>query len=260
MYLFIVTTVRKVNDELAAKAQAVAEKLKVPYVQRDGAGIARLKEKYGCDTVVVVKKDQILLDMKDGEMFFHPNMAQVRIKRLRCGGNDNMIDAMALKSGMSVLDCTLGFAADAVVASYGVGEHGKVVGLEYSPLISLVVAEGLKHYLPTNYDIKAAMTRIEVVNQDYLTYLKMQPDNSFDVVYFDPMFRHPLMDSANIKPLRQLADAEPVSIEAIAEAKRVARRRVVFKENSRSREFFRLGFRKICGGRYAPIHYGVIEI
>ena len=89
-------------------------------------------------------------------------------------------------------------------------------------------------------------------NQDYLSYLKAQPDNSFDIVYFDPMFRHALLDSKNLSPLRQLADNDPVSLEAINEAKRVAKYRVVFKENSRSLEFARLGFEKICGVKIRP--------
>ena len=104
------------------------------------------------------------------------------------------------------------------------------------------------------------MDNIQVVNQDYLTYLKQQPDNTFDIVYFDPMFRHPLTDSKNLNPLRQLADKDPLSLEALNEAKRVAKYRIVFKENSRSLEFARLGFTKICGGKYAPIHYGVLEL
>lgn len=258
--MIIVTTVRKVNEELEAKAKAVAQQLGARYVRRGGAGMDKLKRQHGCDTAVVIKKDQILLDLAHGEMFFHPNMAQVRIKRLRCGGTDNMLDAMNLERGMSVLDCTLGFGADAIVAAYGVGESGRVVGLEHSPLIALVTADGLKHYLPSNYDVKSAMDKIEVVNQDYMEYLKKLPSDSFDVVYFDPMFRYPLTDSANINPLREIADGDPVSLEAVAEAKRVARHRVVLKENSRSLEFARLGFEKICGGRYAPIHYGVIEV
>lgn len=256
----IVTTIRKVNDDLIKRAQKIADFLKIKYVPRDKAGISKLKERYNTDIVLIVKQDSLILDLPEGEMFFHPNMAQVRVKRLRYGGNDNMLDAMQVEKGMRILDCTLGFAADAIVSSYGVGEKGKVVGLEINPLISLVVKEGLKTYLPTNYDLKSAMDNIEVINQDYLSYLKAQPDNSFDIVYFDPMFRHALLDSKNLSPLRQLADNDPVSLEAINEAKRVAKYRVVFKENSRSLEFARLGFEKICGGKYAPIHYGVMEL
>lgn len=258
--LAIVTTIRKVNPKLEQRAKQFAEELNTKYVLRQNLGLNKLKTMYDTDTILVVKNDKLVLDLPEGEMFFHPNMAQIRIKRLRYGGKDNMLDAMQIEHGMRVLDCTLGFAADAIVSGYGVGEAGSVVGLEVNPLIAIVVREGLKTYLPTNYDIKYAMNNIEVINQDYLSYLKQQENNSFDVVYFDPMFRHPLTDSQNINPLRQLADKRAVSLEAIAEAKRVAKYRVVFKENSRSAEFARLGFTKICGGKYAPIHYGVIDV
>lgn len=103
----------------------------------------------------------------------------------------------------------------------------------------------------------AAMRRIEVVNTDAFDYLRAKPDNAFDVVYFDPMFRHPLLQSENMNPLRYAADHDPVSEEMMAEARRVARRRVVLKETSKSTEFARLGFPEIAGGRYSPVHYGV---
>ena len=71
------------------------------------------------------------------------------------------------------------------------------------------------------------------------------------------MFRHPLMQSENMNPLRYAADHDPVSEEMMAEARRVARRRVVLKETSKSTEFARLGFPEIAGGRYSSVHYGV---
>lgn len=258
--LAIVTTIRKVTPQLEAQAKQFADMLHTKYVLRENLGLNKLKDKYNDDTILVVKNDKLILDLPEGEMFFHPNMAQIRIKRLRYGGKDNMLEAMQIQKGMKILDCTLGFAADAIVSGYGVGEGGTVVGLEINPLIALIVREGLKTYLPTNYDLKYAMDNIQVVNQDYLTYLKQQPDNAFDIVYFDPMFRHPLTDSKNLNPLRQLADKDPLSLDALNEAKRVAKYRIVFKENSRSLEFARLGFTKICGGKYAPIHYGVLEL
>ncbi|MGP1407976.1 MAG: class I SAM-dependent methyltransferase, partial [Selenomonas sp.] len=55
-------------------------------------------------------------------------------------------------------------------------------------------------------------------------------------------------------------ESAPVSLFAVAEACRVAKRRVVLKENSRSLEFARLGFSKIAGGKYSPVHYGVIDV
>ena len=104
------------------------------------------------------------------------------------------------------------------------------------------------------------MRRISVVNEDYLDYLRQQPDNSVDVVYFDPMFRKPLTASSSISPLRGVADHRPLSEDAVVEAFRVARLRVVMKEASGSGEFARLGFHSLVGGKYSKVHYGVIEL
>ena len=87
-----------------------------------------------------------------------------------------------------------------------------------------------------------------------------QEDSSFDSVYFDPMFRYPLMDSENLSPLRSLADSRALTEETVAEACRVARKRVVMKENARSLEFERLGFKTIMGGKYSKVHYGVMML
>lgn len=168
-----------------------------------------------------------------------------------------MVEAMALSRGMSVLDCTLGFGADAIVASFAVGPEGRVTGIESQPLIETVVGYGLAHFKAENWPIQEAMRGIRTVCADAFDYLKEQPDDSVDVVYFDPMFRHPLLESRSLSPLRTVANHEPVSEVMIEEACRVARRRVVFKENARSLEFERLGFTKIMGGRYSKVHYGV---
>ena len=261
--LTVITTIRKVTTDLETKAFKLAKELNITYIPRNNLGIPKIKQQYHTDIVIVVKKDKLVLDLPEGELFFHPNMAQVRLKRLRCGGIDNMLEAMGGREflrGKSILDCTLGFASDAIISAYGVGSTGKVIGLEVNPLIALIVKEGLKSYLPSNYDLKSAMDTIQVINQDYLSFLQTQPDNSFDIIYFDPMFRHALTDSKSFNPLRQLADMRALSSEALQEAKRVSKYRIVFKENSRSLEFNRLGFSKICGGKYAPIHYGVIDL
>ncbi len=257
----IVTTGRKVKDSSIALAKETARRLNIPFVQRHTESIAELREKHGVDFVLVAKKGLLVLDTRDGEFFFHPNMAHLRLKNLRFGdGRDNMVEAMNLKAGMSVLDCTLGFGTDAIVASFAVGESGSVTGLESSPLIAEVTGYGLANYHAENYPIQEAMRRICTISSDYLDYLRQAEDNSYDVVYFDPMFRYPLMESRNLNPLRLAANHDPVSREAVNEAIRVARHRVVLKENARSEEFERLGFPMIAGGKYSKVHYGVIEI
>jgi len=256
----IVTGGHKYQENCVQLAKETAKKLDLKYVRRGNESLDDLRSKYNVEFILVAKNNSLVLDTAEGEFFFHPNMAHLRIKNLRLGKKDNMVTAMGLDEGMSVLDCTLGFGADAIVSSYAVGETGKVTGIEYSPLIAEVVSYGLSHALGENYDIHRAMRGIEVKQGDYLNYLKRSADKSFDVVYFDPMFRHPLKESCNFNPLRIVANHNPVTLEAIKEAMRVARHRVVLKENSRSLEFERLGFNKIMGGKYSKVHYGVIDL
>lgn len=254
-----VTTIRKNGELLSEKAQKIADELNIAYVPRQKYGLDKLKQSVNSDYAIVVHQDKLTIDLGSTELFFHPNMAQVRVKRLRSGGDDNMLMAMAVRPGMSVLDCTLGFGADAIVSSFGVGKAGKVVGLEANPFLAYIVKNGLKTYRATNQDLESAMRRIEVINEDYEDYLKKLPDNAFDIVYFDPMFQHPLLASENLSPLRLLAKTDSLQSTALEEAKRVAKYRVIFKENSRSKMFAQLGFTDIKGGKYAPIAYGVWE-
>ena len=88
----VITTIRKVTIDLENKAKQIAKDLSISYVTRNNLGIDKIKQQENADTVIIVKKDKLVLDLPTGEMFFHPNMAQVRMKRLRCGDIDNMLD------------------------------------------------------------------------------------------------------------------------------------------------------------------------
>lgn len=89
----VITTIRKVTIDLENKAKQIAKDLSISYVTRNNLGIDKIKQQENADTVIIVKKDKLVLDLPTGEMFFHPNMAQVRMKRLRCGDIDNMLEA-----------------------------------------------------------------------------------------------------------------------------------------------------------------------
>lgn len=256
----IATTGYKSRPADCLLAKEVAERLGIRFIKRDHISYEDLRAQYGAMFLLVVKKGGLRLETSDGEMFFHPNMAHVRVRELGRGQKDHMVEAMGIGEGDTVLDCTLGLGADSITASFIVGERGKVTALEKNPLIYEIVSHGLAHFSAGNYDLHVAMRRVEALHADYIDFLRTLPDDSYDVVYFDPMFRHPLKDSVQLAPLRLLAEQAPVSHIAVAEACRVARRRVVLKENSRSLEFDRLGFSKITGGRYSPIHYGVLDV
>lgn len=256
----VVTTARKWNDDTIQLAKKTAAKLSIEYAPRQRLSVDEVRERWQVDFVLVAKKNMLVLDTPAGELFFHPNMAHLRLKNIRMGDGDRMAEAMDLKPGMSVLDCTLGFGADSIVASYAVGAAGFVTGIESQPLIEAVVSCGLQHYESDSRHDVEAMRRIKTICKDALHYLKSQPDKSVDVIYFDPMFRHPLMDSTSLEPLRTVANHAALTKAHIEEAKRVARHRIVFKETSRSGEFARLGFTRIEGGKYSKVHYGVIAL
>ena len=259
----IVTTVRrgqKYTEANRALAARTAAALSVPNVPRGNDSLDELRAAYGVDAVLVARRGLLTLVTAEGELFFHPGMSHLRIKNLLLGHGDHLVTALGLTEGMSVLDCTLGTGADAIVESFAVGESGTVTALESNPLIAAVIADGLAHATGDNYDMHAAMRRITVHCADALTFLRAATDSSYDVVYFDPMFRRPLHESAGMNALRVLADMRALTEEAVAEACRVARRRVVMKERRESAEFERLGFDTLTGGKYSRIAYGVMEL
>jgi len=256
---FAVTTSHKQTSDLVDGAKQIAGELAARYVERNKRSLGNLSEDLGVAGMLVVASKKISFVSRAGEFFFHPGLAGLRINELKNGKTDQMIDAMSIDAGDSVLDCTLGLGTDAVVASYAVGNNGRVVGLENSPVIAYLVKSGLASYPEADGDTAAAMRRVEVVQADHRDYLRKLPAGSFDVVYFDPMFRLPRRRSPAINALRVLADSEPLGRETINLAVKIANKRVVVKERRDSAEFGRLGFEKIHGGRYAPVVYGVIN-
>lgn len=255
----IVTTARNFSDDMKILAEDTARKLNLKFVERKDFSIDALKKIYGAENILTAKKNSLNLLTEEGELFFHPNTAHLRIKNLRNGEGDRLIDAGKISAGMKILDCTLGLGSDAIVESFVVGEFGKVVALEINPVLAEIVRHGMKNFSADNEKVLQAMRRVEIITTDYFDFLKSAENNSFDVVYFDPMFRHAIKKSSGINPVRPLANKNPLTIEAVQEACRVAKNFVVMKENSKSHEFSRLGFKITDGGKYSSISFGVID-
>jgi hypothetical protein len=256
----VVTTVHKPSSDLVATAAELAHLLNAPQVARENHSLNALKELYHTDTILVAAKNGPVAYTPGGEYFFHLSMAELRIKNLINGKHDHMVTALGLKPGSTVLDCTLGLGSDAIVASFAAGNSGKIVGIEVSPLIAAITGLGLKQLVHEDAAITAALRRITAHNADYNSYLSGLPAKSFDIVYFDPMFRAPVYSSSNFKPLRKLADMRPLNADAVTQACRVAKKRVVIKEAKDSAEFERLGITALQGGKYSSVQYGFIEV
>lgn len=252
----VAITTSKDDFLLISRAEAYAAELAIPYINRQRSSLDNLRSEYSLDYVLIVEQDRVILKGATS-LAWHPSMAVPRLKALREGSRDPMVDALDLKPGYSVLDCTLGLGADALVAASIVGKQGSVTGLEADKYIAFITKLGMQNFSGQNIHIKAIVDRVTVINQTYEEYLPVQLDNSYDVVYFDPMFRYSLIKSAALNALRPLARHAPLTENVLREALRVARYRVVLKENAKSREFARLNAPLVSGGRYSSIAYGI---
>lgn len=255
----LVTTSLKTAAETIKTAKQIAAELDILYESRAGRSLADLETTYGSSGILVVAKSKLTIYIQGQAFFFHPGMAKLRIKALKNGIADQMIKAMDLSRGDSVLDCTLGLGSDAVVANYVAGQPGLITGIESNVLMAYVVKAGLAAYQNSSRVLVQAVRGIKVINAEHYQYLSSLPANSVDVVYFDPMFRQPLNKSAGILPLRKLANYSPLATEIIQAACRVAKKRVVIKEKTGSDEFNRLGFSEVVGGKKSPVAYGIIK-
>ena len=86
----IVTTERKCREESVALAQELSARLQIDYVERHKESVDKLMEKYAVEAVLVAYPHELKLNSSAGEMFFHPNMSQLRVKNLRKGKKDHM--------------------------------------------------------------------------------------------------------------------------------------------------------------------------
>lgn len=252
----IVTTAYRPNgktDELAAQVSA---DLSIAFVPRMKRSIGKIQEQEGADVVVAAKERlEFYPQGKTEPFFFHPNSSAFRTKRPI--EQDPLIEVSGLMPGDVFIDCTLGMASDAIVASMRTGSDGAVFGCESHPVLAYIVAKGLAEYAEMPH-LTEPMRRIQVMPGQAVDYLRGLPDNSVDVVFMDPMFTEEIKEASNFSPLRPAADSGQLTKEWVDEAKRVARKSVVLKAHFRSADFERFGFMR----RVRPntkFHFGSIN-
>lgn len=254
-----ITTAGRTDIHLINITKQMAEQLDIPYCHRNKQSVFALQKLNHDDCIVVGKNRLELYPFGESEpFFFHPNSAMFRIKRLLIGEHDPFLQATKLKAGMTMLDCTVGLAADSIVASFAVGEIGQVVGTEANPYIAFIVKQGLRNWDSGISQMNKAMQRVKLYQIHSADFLKSQPAQSFDVVYIDPMFEEPVIESDGIKALSQFALHEDLDEELITDALRVAKKRVVLKDHFRSSRFEKYGF-EVIRRKTAKFHFGILE-
>ncbi len=239
----IITTGLEPSQDTVKHACALAERFGLRLVDRRDDSLAALRKKFQTEQILVVSaKGARMETTSNPPFFFHPNNAAFRIKRLERGDTDTMLSVCQIHPGDAVLDATLGLGADAIVFAHAVGPAGRVVGIESEAVIACLVEDGLRHWAKASDSLRQAMQRVEVKVGHHLEVLRTQPDRSFDVVYFDPMFEVAVNSSTGLQGIRHYANADALAQEAVDEALRVARRRVVLKEGKAGKLYERFGF------------------
>ncbi len=251
---------------ISEDATELSNALGIPIIPRVNKGIGKLIAQYGLDVLLVEEEDCLTAHWPDGEtLTYHPGMSVPRIKHMKDGAPEMLINVLGIHPGDQVLDCTMGMASDAVTISYALGEAGTITALESSPVIYAVTTYGLKHWNWVNESkpMRQAMERIVPVCTGYEAYLNLLAIHAdelqqkpFDVIYFDPMFERPISESSGIAPLRRVADYAPLTQEILELARSVCRNRVVVKH--REGTLRHLMFDELLGGKYSNLAYGVL--
>lgn len=262
-----VTTIQSADPKLIDKAKSIAEALGTDYYDRRSDSVNHMIEKYGVDSFVVVQKERLILKDLDETIYWHPGMAIPRIKDVNKGAHSPLVEAADLKKGDSVLDCTLGFGGDALFMASVVGIEGEITGLESDRRIAILSRYGIEAFLEKDkkgfgkvIDETDFCKAINVWTMDHRAYLKQQADNSYDVVYLDPMFVVTRRSSSDMASLKRYADDTPLNREVLHEATRVARRRVVVKECLGNGILEWQEFDGICGQmKKGKVAYGYID-
>ncbi|QQZ11098.1 class I SAM-dependent methyltransferase [Heyndrickxia vini] len=256
----IVTTAGRTNEQMIEKAKVIAKELDAEYIPRKKQSINKMKQLLD-DDCIIIGKDRLELHpfQSDVPFFFHPNSASFRIKRLLRSELDPFIKATNLKNGSTILDCTMGLASDSIVASFVVGNRGKVYSLEGNKYLHYIVKKGLETWSSDIEEMNLAMKRIQTRNLDFKDVLKRLPDQFVDVIYFDPMFEDQILTSDGIAALRKFALYTGINDDIIYEATRVAKKRIVLKDHFRSERFAKYGF-QVIERKSAKFHFGILKV
>lgn len=242
------------DEELAL---AAAGRWGLPFVAREGRPVSRVVQAAHADGALVLSVARAVLFAGGAEHVWSSGMGLLRMKRVldrRAGrgeptGRDPFAEAAGFEDGDAVLDCTAGLGADALVAAAAIGPRGSVTALESSRALAAWTGEGLARLA------QEPARRVRVLHADHAAYLADAPERSFDVVLFDPMFRHARAEPGGFDVVRRLADARPLSKEALTRARRVARRWVLVKDGAPGWDLTRLGLTPLPSARGAHRYY-----
>ena len=224
----VVTTQRKASAAEVERARRVAASVGGRYEPRRRRNLSRLRRDLGDPRLYVLNKGRD--EVREGEQMLcaHPGLYCLKILD---GRAHPLIRALAPGEGAEVhriVDATLGLAGDALHMAGVLG--AQVVGIEASAVLGALLDEGLSRMsAQTGSKWAEAASRIALVVGDAAEILAGMAPDSAEVVYLDPMFDRAASAAPGYPLFRRLARKTPLDARLLAEARRVASRRVVLK-------------------------------
>lgn len=254
--LYVVPSL-KAKGTLSQEAESWAESIGAVFVPRRGRTVEQLRRRYGTEHLLIYTSRGPVIERDEGKHFFSLNMAELRIQQLRKGKADHLLEAFGVKRPVSVLDATCGFGADSIVASFGLPAGSAIAALEAVPQMAAVTGWGFSHYVHDKCDVTEALRRIRLYNENYRTYLANCRE-TYDIIYFDPMFSQPVQASCQFQPVRAIMDHEELTRASLERAMHLSKR-VVVKGRFLQPLLQAFPAARIMGGRYSRVRYAVLE-
>ncbi len=253
-----VTTIRNTSAAIKAEARNRADALGLPYFPREDT-LETMASHHGVAGFLIYGK-QLPYYWNEGETYrFHVGTAVLRCEQMRKGNADRLCRLLPQEGHCDVLDCTFGQAGDSTTLSWYLGNRGQVTALEKSTILYEIGRAGLAGYVDKEDSLTQAVRRISLFHEDYKTFLSRAPEKSFDVIYFDPMFHHPVKREVNdMEGFRRAASYDGLTMDVLELAMRVARKRIIVKERPFSPLFRQEIFTEIHGKKGQSTAYGVI--
>lgn len=222
------------NPSLNEQAETLGAQLNCPIMQSppencllvlaledDGLSLKRPNEK---------NMGALKVDFADGALTWRRNH----------GGGTGQAVAKAIglknKKRLNVLDATAGTGTDAfVLAALGCN----VQLIERHPVVAALLADAL-HRASLENDVHEITANMKLHHGSSIDYMKLQPENCFDVVYLDPMFPKSEKGGkgAQVKKsmqyFRDMVGKDEDADDLLAPALKLAKYRVVVKRPRKS--------------------------
>lgn len=231
--MIITTSYRPTNKQLTI-AHQLAEQFNIHFIARNQYTIAKMHQRYSERILVVDERKITLYLLHQTPIYFHPNSAMFRLKRLQQGQIDPLIEMCQLKSDDIILDATFGLGADSLVLASQL-TSGKIIATEANENLATIMQAGMQHH--PYPELQSSIDKITLLQQHHYDYLSQCDDNSFDIVYFDPMFDTTILSSSALQQVKHTVEYQMVTQATIEQALRVTRRAIVLRNHFKNRSF-----------------------